>query len=290
MSAHAHTNTRAIPQPALTAIARRVTPRENFTNLDEAKLHIRVDQNAEDSEVQNAIDAAHATAEDETLRNLVLGVWDFVYPSFPLGNGAFLLPLPPTQNIISINYVDASGSVVPYTDFRLVQSQSDRSYLENELENWPDTIHDGRREMVTIQARAGYVIPATVDTASDTFTALGQEFAVGDLITFSISGGNDRVLPLPIVARRDYQILTSDPVTGNFTLDDGSGGTLDITADPVGDMFTGTMPADLRQAINILTSHYYENRELVAIGPNVNPIPQSAQQILGRSRVAYEVF
>jgi len=57
-----------------------------------------------------------------------------------------------------------------------------------------------------------------------------------------------------------------------------------ITVRFVAGWIEGQFPDDLRQALLLLTGHFYENREIVAIGTAVTDIPMSAETLLSGYR------
>jgi len=92
-------------------------------SLAEAKLHLRVDFDDDDSLIQVLISAARQAAETLTNRQLVTARWRMVLDSFPgpslmgvpagqvftLPGHAVLLPKSPVISVVEIRYLDMAG-------------------------------------------------------------------------------------------------------------------------------------------------------------------------------------
>jgi uncharacterized phiE125 gp8 family phage protein len=102
-------------------------------SLAEAKLHLRVDFDDDDSLIQVLISAARQAAETLTNRQLVTARWQMVLDSFPgpslmgvpagqtftLPGHAVLLPKSPVQSVVEIRYLDMAGAwqVMPAANY-----------------------------------------------------------------------------------------------------------------------------------------------------------------------------
>ena len=73
----------------------------------EAKAHLRVTGEANDSKIDGLIDVATEWAETESRRALMPQTWDFTFDCF---SSIMEIPLPPLQSITSIKYIDADGA------------------------------------------------------------------------------------------------------------------------------------------------------------------------------------
>ena len=102
-------------------------------SLAEAKLHLRVDFDDDDSLIQVLISAARQAAETLTNRQLITARWRMVLDSFPgpslmgvpagqvftlLGH-AVLLPKSPVASVVEIRYLDMAGvwQVMPAANY-----------------------------------------------------------------------------------------------------------------------------------------------------------------------------
>jgi len=94
-------------------------------SLIEAKQHLRVDFDEDDTLIASLITAARQAAETLTGRQFVTARWKMVLDSFPgpslmgvpagqsfsLPGHAVLLPKCPVQSVIAINYLDMGGAL-----------------------------------------------------------------------------------------------------------------------------------------------------------------------------------
>lgn len=95
-------------------------PAEEPVSLIDAKLHLRVDFDEDDTLIASLITAARLAAETKTGRQFTTARWKMVLDSFPgpslmgvpagqpftLPGHAILLPKCPVQSVVSINYLD----------------------------------------------------------------------------------------------------------------------------------------------------------------------------------------
>ena len=95
-------------------------PAEEPVSLIDAKLHLRVDFDEDDTLIASLITAARLAAETLTGRQFTTARWKMVLDSFPgpslmgvpagqpftLPGHAILLPKCPVQSVVSINYLD----------------------------------------------------------------------------------------------------------------------------------------------------------------------------------------
>ena len=102
-------------------------------SLAEAKLHLRVDFDDDDSLIQVLISAARQATETLTNRQLVTARWRMVLDSFPgpslmgvpagqtftLPGHAVLLPKSPVASVVEIRYLDMAGAwqVMPAANY-----------------------------------------------------------------------------------------------------------------------------------------------------------------------------
>lgn len=102
-------------------------------SLAEAKLHLRVDFDDDDSLIQVLISAACQAAETLTNRQLITARWRMVLDSFPgpslmgvpagqtftLPGHAVLLPKSPVASVVEIRYLDMAGAwqVMPAANY-----------------------------------------------------------------------------------------------------------------------------------------------------------------------------
>ena len=83
-------------------------PASEPITLAEAKLHLRVDFDDDDTLIAGQIVTAREVVEGIARRALISQSWDLVLDAFP-GERYIELPLPPLQSVTSVIYVDEDG-------------------------------------------------------------------------------------------------------------------------------------------------------------------------------------
>lgn len=106
--------------------------------LTEAKLHLRVDDDADDTYIVALIKAATAKVQTDTARQLINATWTWTLDAFPR---VMRLLYPPAVSVTSVKYYDSAGvqqTLVAGTDYQVdVLSQPGRiqpAYTKT----WPD--------------------------------------------------------------------------------------------------------------------------------------------------------
>ena len=84
-------------------------PASEPVTLAEAKLHLRVDFDDDDTLIAAQIASAREVVEAIARRALITQTWDLVLDAFP-GVYYIDLPLPPLQSVTSVKYVDEDGN------------------------------------------------------------------------------------------------------------------------------------------------------------------------------------
>ena len=84
-------------------------PTEEPVSLAEAKAHLRVDLDADDAFIEDAITAARATLELEMRRSFLTTYWTLGLDAFP-DRRRLRLPRPPLQSVEGITYLDGDGT------------------------------------------------------------------------------------------------------------------------------------------------------------------------------------
>ncbi len=83
-------------------------PTAEPVTLAEAKLHLRVDDNADDALITALITAARQHAEHDTRRALVTQTWKLALDAFP--TGVVTLDHAPVSAVVSVVYTDTNGT------------------------------------------------------------------------------------------------------------------------------------------------------------------------------------
>jgi uncharacterized phiE125 gp8 family phage protein len=78
--------------------------------LEEAKLHLKVETDADDSLITSLITAARETAEIFTGRALASQVLEYILDGFPAESETIYIPRPPLEEVESIKYRDYEGN------------------------------------------------------------------------------------------------------------------------------------------------------------------------------------
>ncbi len=84
-------------------------PASEPLTLSEAKAHLRVDHNADNTLIESLITTARLSTETHTGRQLVTATYELAFGGFP-GCGYLDLPLPPLQSVTSLTYYDTAGT------------------------------------------------------------------------------------------------------------------------------------------------------------------------------------
>lgn len=85
-------------------------PTEEPVSLDEMKRHLRVDLDADDALIEDAITEARATLEIAMRRSFVTTYWTLGLDAFPSCPERLRLPRPPLQSVQAITYLDVEGA------------------------------------------------------------------------------------------------------------------------------------------------------------------------------------
>ena len=140
-------------------------PASEPITLAEAKEHLRVDFDEDDTLITSLIVAAREHLENSIARRLVTQTWEVTYPEF---KDELILPETPLQSITSVTYLDSDGdsqtlaSTVYEADTTTEPGLIRRTYLQT----WPVT--RAVWNAVVIRYVVGY------GTASDVPQALKQ--------------------------------------------------------------------------------------------------------------------
>jgi uncharacterized phiE125 gp8 family phage protein len=151
---------------------RITTPTEPVT-LDEAKLHLRVDDTDEDALIQGLISAARETCEDRTEGTVPVTGWRLTLDTFP---DAIKLPRPPIVSVESVRYLDTAGvqQTLSPMDY-VVDTVSSPGYIVPAFgKAWPET--RDQINAVEVEYTAGSATPPPAVQAW-MLLAIGEMFA-----------------------------------------------------------------------------------------------------------------
>ncbi len=154
---------------------RTSAPTEPLTLL-EAKLHLRVTHEAEDTLISTLISAARDSAEQLLQRALCTSAWQLSLAAFP--GGAIALPMPPLVSIQSVQYRDTAGALqtLSASDYLVDAASTPGQILPALDRSWPAT-QAGHPAAVVVAYTAGYGAPEAVPAPIKAWMLL----AIGDL-------------------------------------------------------------------------------------------------------------
>jgi uncharacterized phiE125 gp8 family phage protein len=127
---------------------------------EEAKARLNIGDEVSDEVMDALITAARQTIDgvDGWLgRALITQVWRGTLDCFPCWE--LNIPLPPLQNVLSINYIDGAGAMDEFDDYQVVPGR--RPYITPAFgKTWPGT--RGQPDAVSIDFVVGYGQPSDV--------------------------------------------------------------------------------------------------------------------------------
>lgn len=92
------------------------SPTEEVISLATAKLHLRVDHNADDALITSYIKTAREVGEGLARMSFFTETWELVLDDFPSA-GFLKLPRPPLQFVSWVKYLDINGNESTWTDY-----------------------------------------------------------------------------------------------------------------------------------------------------------------------------
>jgi uncharacterized phiE125 gp8 family phage protein len=108
-----------------------------FISLADAKAHLVVEHDADDALIAGLIDAASAHAEARTGYVAETRTESFVFDRF--GRELELRARPINADTIAVSYLDGTGELQPFTDFRAVQKHGTVRLVPAIGSCWPAT-------------------------------------------------------------------------------------------------------------------------------------------------------
>lgn len=161
-------------------------PDELAVDLNDAKLHLRVDQSTEDSLISALIQSATSMAEQKTGRAIMPQTWELTLDSFP---DAFELTCIPVVSVSSVKYINTAGEQVTLDSALYALDTADdfspARIIPAYGATWPATCEQANA--VTVRYVAGY---AEVPEAIRTWIKLMTGSMYVNRESESISGGS----------------------------------------------------------------------------------------------------
>ncbi len=114
-----------------------VEPIEEPVSLAEAKKHLRVDHDDDDTLIMGLIATARRSCEIRARRSFVTQTLEMSLEAWP--DSEIVLPMPPLQSVTSITYIDAAGATqtVPSTDYLVYPNVEPGLVLLKSTAAWP---------------------------------------------------------------------------------------------------------------------------------------------------------
>lgn len=222
--------------------------------LTEAKLHLRVDDTADNTLITSLIKAAREYCEGFQNRTYMATTFQLKCNNW---YDEVQLPLAPLWSVDSITYVDTGGTTQTLsTDIYDVDTAKEPGtvYLAYQ-QTWPSIL--GHHQSITINYNAGYACTFTAAT-TDYVTPLGRTFTDATRVRLYNSDG---ALPAGLSADTDYYVRDISGATFKLYTAATGGSLLDITGTGTGTHYIGCVPASVIAAMKLLIAHLYENRE-----------------------------
>jgi uncharacterized phiE125 gp8 family phage protein len=143
------------------AVTTATAPTSEPITLAEAKAHLRVVGNDDDSLISRLITAVREAAELYTNRQIITASLVLYIDQFPSGE-AIYLPKNPVQSVTAFNYTDANNvsQVLSTSVYRTLLNREPAEIRLKSYQQWPATY--GTTEQVWIQYVAGYGTAASV--------------------------------------------------------------------------------------------------------------------------------
>ena len=283
-------------------------------SLADAKLQLRVnsDQTFDDDLIRACISAARSHVETITRRQIVLATYRVTLDAFPgsmggrsdwgyLGGGvagaamapkawpntrlddaAIQLYGGPLQSVLSLKYVDPSGTTqtMAAADYAVDLSNDPARIMPvngNSFNGWPQTI-SGQLATVEVNAAAGWMTPCTISTAGILSLPIGAApLENGQAVQFVASDLSDvsGLFPTALKQRLNYYVVNFSTSSMTCQLALSAGGTPITVTSGTGTILVDGCPEPVRQSVRILLTHFYENR-----GDKDASIPQAIEALL----------
>ena len=222
-------------------------------SLEEAKLHLKVDNTADDVLITGLIQAARQACENYEAKAYCIKTYTAKMNFLQ----SVCLPYPPLAQVDAITYIDENEDTQTLsTDVYGVDTHSEPGivYLKSG-QTWPTV--NTELNAVSIVYKAGYMTQFTV--SGDTLTVNEAVLAEDEAVRLSTDQGD---LPDPLQEKVTYYAIN---VSGNtLELSETVGGSaITLTDAGTGTFLIGknTIPSRINAAIKLILSHLYEHRE-----------------------------
>ncbi|MCC7006004.1 MAG: phage head-tail connector protein [Ottowia sp.] len=164
--------------------------------LAEAKLHLRIDSNEDDALIATLIGAARQSAEMLTGQQFVTARWQYGIDHFPAMDQPIHLPKNPVQSVITIKYLDLSGSLqsLDIEDYLVDKSSQPARVAPSFGKNWPSTLAQLGAVSVTFDAGYGLAVDVPAGIKAWIKLRVGSLYACREELSTSIRTDTDTLL------------------------------------------------------------------------------------------------
>lgn len=252
-----------------------ISPTKYPLHLDEAKDYLRQDATIDDSLITSLIAAATHYVEDSTNLTLVESTWQLALDEFPESR-VTLLNWNPVIKINSVVYDDdtTDGNTWASSNYSLDNVTQPGRLVRGDGISYP-TLKD-EANVVRIEYVAGILTPFTTTNATNVIDIVAHNYSDGDVVTLSNSGG---ALPSGYSALTNYYVVNSTADTFQLSLTSG-GSAVTISGDGTGNHYLGELPGDIKQAMLMILSKWYDCR-----GDSKSTVPNASDLLLASHRV-----
>lgn len=247
-------------------------------HIGEARPYVKQDITDEDVIIKMLVDGLTQEVQTACQRQMVVARYLQVQDGFPgaglsgltgygeefsLVDNAALLMVSPCVQVVSIRYLDTSGTwqTMPPADYTVDLACEPTRIMPVFGKIWPVT--QPQIGAVQILFDAGHAAAITANPAADTITVAGwKALAVNDTVRLSNSGG---VLPAGLTDQTDYYIQSVVSV-GVYKLSASQGGAvIDITDAGSGQHFLGVVPSGMKLWLLCHLESHFSHRGVVAV-------------------------
>lgn len=244
-------------------------PAAEPVSLPEAKAHLRVDTADDDSLITALIAAAREYCEGFQNRAYVTQTWQLWLDAWPKGS-EIRIPRPPLQAVNGVKYYGADNTeyVLPPADY-FVDTRSEPGRIVLACgKSWPSvTLRPANA--VCVEFVAGHKsYQGTVNTEGTSVTRVS-----GD--EFNTKWAKQKTIVINGVVYRISSVASGDSLTLVNTAGNQSGVSYEAN----------DVPERVKQAILLLVGHWYETREIAAVGHVTAEVPFTVNALLWQERV-----
>lgn len=135
-------------------LVQSVAPTVEPLTIEEAKLHLRVDAEDENTAIAALIQSAREYVENFTGRQLITATYQWSLDAFV---GVLYLPKPPLQSVTTVAYTDGDGNgqTVSSANYQVDTASQPGRVVPSYSKTWPTTRNELNAVVVTYKAGYG---------------------------------------------------------------------------------------------------------------------------------------